>query len=96
MKEKMIGKLVNLQIILERRKNRLAARLAIIDNLPNSQITNDTYRQWHEVYGKIGYLELRLAKIKEEIDILCKRKDLIADFIAGSKGLFTKLAGIRG
>lgn len=79
--------------ILMKRKQNLETKLVQIDNLPNDQITKDTYRQWHEVYVKVSCLELRIATIRSKMEIL-SNKDIIRDVISGSKGLFRNL--IRG
>lgn len=95
MKNRLLEKLNVLLGILERRKNNLVAKLADIDNLPNRKITKNTYKQWHEVYSKIKYLEVRIDKIQEQRDVLTKKRDIVRDFIVGSNGLFQKMC-VRG
>ena len=86
----MLLKLEKLLQILVKRKSNLEAKLWQIDNLPNEKITKDTYRQWHEVYCKITYLDLRIEGIKAKMDMLAN-KDIVRDVISSSKGLFNYL-----
>lgn len=89
---KMLSQLQRQIEILMKRKQNLETKLVHIDNLPNDQITKDTYRQWHEVYVKVSYLELRIATIRSKMEIL-SNKDIIHAVISSSKGLFNHLIG---
>ena len=89
-KGEMLLKLEKLLQILVKRKSNLEAKLWQIDNLPDREITKDTYRQWHEVYCKITYLDLRIESIKAKMDMLAN-KDIVRDVISSSKGLFNYL-----
>lgn len=91
MKNKMLLSLQRQLEILNKRKANLEIKMEQIDNLPNQYITRQTYRQWHEVYCKVSYLELRIASIKSKMQILAEKTDIIKDVISGSKGLFRNL-----
>jgi chaperonin cofactor prefoldin len=90
MKKKMLLQLQRQLEILNRRKQNLETKLWQIDNLPNKDITKDTYRQWHEVYCKTNYLALRIETIKSKMEMLSD-KDIIRAVISSSKGLFNHL-----
>ena len=76
--------------ILVKRKENLEARMVEIDERPNNQITKDTYKEWHEVYCKVSYLNLRIETIKSKMQMLSD-KDIVRDVISSSKGLFNYL-----
>lgn len=90
MKNKMLLKLQRQLEVLTKRKQNLETKLYQIDNLPNEQITDSTYKQWHEVYCKISYLSLRIETVKSKMEMLSD-KDIIRAVISGSKGLFRNL-----
>lgn len=89
-KKEMLLKLEKQLEIVTKRKANLETRLYQIDNLPNEQITDTTYKEWHEVYCKASYLNLRIETIKSKIEMLSD-KDIVRDVISGSKGLFRNL-----
>ena len=86
----MLLKLQKSLEILVKRKENLEARMVEIDERPNNQITKDTYKQWHEVYCKVSYLNLRIETIKSKMQMLSD-KDIVRDVISSSKGLFNYL-----
>lgn len=90
MKNKMLLKLQRQLEILTQRKQNLETKLYQIDNLPNEQITDVTYKRWHEVYCKITYLSLRIETVKSKMEMLLD-KDIIRAVISSSKGLFRNL-----
>ena len=90
MKNKMLLKLQRQLEILIQRKQNLEKRLWQIDNLPNKDITKDTYKQWHQIYCKINFLSLRIETIKSKMEMLSD-KDIIRAVISSSKGLFRNL-----
>lgn len=89
-KGEMLLKLEKLLQILVKRKSNLETKLWQIDNLPNEKITKDTYSQWHQVYCKVSYLDLRIENTKAKMDMLAN-KDIVRDVISSSKGLFNYL-----
>ena len=89
-KKEMLLKLERSLEILTKRKSNLETRMVQIDELPNSQITKDTYKEWHEVYCKVSYLNLRIETIKSKMQMLSD-KDIVRDVISSSKGLFNYL-----
>lgn len=89
---KMLSQLERQLEILTKRKRNLETKLWQIDNMPNEQITKDTYRIWHEIYVKVSYMELRIETIKSKMEIL-SNKDIIHAVISSSKGLFNHLIG---
>lgn len=92
MKKKMLLQLQRQLEILNKRKQNLEARLWQLDNLPNKDITKDTYRQWHTVYCKVTYLNLRIETVKSKVEMLTDT-DIIRAVISSSKGLFNHLRG---
>ena len=86
----MLLKLQKSLEILVKRKENLEARMVEIDERPNNQITKDTYKEWHEVYCKVSYLNLRIETIKSKMQMLSD-KDIVRDVISSSKGLFNYL-----
>ena len=86
----MLLKLQRSLEILSKRKQNLETKMYQIDNLPLEQIKKDTYKQWHEVYCKVSYLELRIETIKSKMQMLSD-KDIVRDVISSSKGLFNCL-----
>ena len=93
-KSEMLLKLERQLEIVIKRKNNLEEKMEKIDNLPLLQITKDTCRQWHEVFCKVNYLELRIETIRRKMQILSD-KDIVRDMISRSKGLFNYLIGGR-
>lgn len=89
-KKEMLLKLERQLQILTKRKQNLETKMYLIDNLPNDKITKDTYKQWHEVYCKTSYLNLRIDTIKSKMQMLSD-KDIVRDVISSSKGLFNFL-----
>ena len=89
-KGEMLLKLQRQLEILNKRKQNLETKLWQIDNLPTEKITKDTYRQWHEVYCKANYLDLRIETIKSKMELLAD-KDIVRAVISSSKGLFNYL-----
>ena len=85
-KGEMLLKLEKLLQILVKRKSNLETKLWQIDNLPDNKITKNTYQEWHQVYCKISYLDLRIEGIKAKMDML-----IVRDVISSSKGLFNYL-----
>lgn len=81
--------------ILVRRRNNLQTKMEQIDDLPNDQITKNTYREWHEIYCKVTYLNLRIETIKSKMELLAESDDVVKSVISGSKGLFNYLIGGR-
>ena len=77
--------------ILVRRRNNLQTKMEQIDDLPNDQITKNTYREWHEAYCKVTYLNLRIKTIKSKMELLAESNDVVKSVISGSKGLFRNL-----
>lgn len=92
MRKKMVAKLKRELGILIRRKENLEQMLEQVDNLPNDQITRETYQLWHMIWGKINYLDIRIDAIEKKIEMLTD-KDIIRAMISGSKGLFNYLIG---
>lgn len=86
----MLLKLQRSLEILNKRKQNLETKLYQIDNLPLEKIKKDTYKQWHEIYCKVSYLDLRIETIKSKMEMLSD-KDIVRDVISGSKGLFNYL-----
>lgn len=86
----MLLKLQRSLEILSKRKQNLEAKMYQIDNLPLEKIQKDTYKQWHEVYCKVSFLELRIETIKSKMQMLSD-KDIVRDVISSSKGLFNCL-----
>lgn len=91
-KKEMLLKLEKQLQILTKRKNNLEVRLEQIDNLPDREITKNTYKQWHEVYCKVNYLNLRIETIKSKMEQLAD-KDIVRAVISSSKGLFNHIIG---
>ena len=91
MKNKMLLSLQRQLEILNKRKTNLEIKMEQIDNLPNQYITRQTYKQWHEVYCKVTYLNLRIEIVKSKMQMLAEKTDIIRDVISGSKGLFRNL-----
>ena len=89
-KGEMLLKLEKQLEIVTKRRNNLEVKLEQIDNLPDKEITKDTYNQWHEVYCKVNYLNLRIETIKSKMELLAD-KDIVRDVISSSKGLFNYL-----
>lgn len=90
-KKEMLLKLERLLEVLVKRKNNLKKKMEEIDDLPDQYITRHTYKQWHEVYCKVSYLELRIEIVKSKMQLLAEKTDIIRDVISGSKGLFNHL-----
>lgn len=90
-KKEMLLKLERLLEVLVKRKNNLTKKMEEIDDLPDQYITRYTYKEWHEVYCKVSYLELRIAIVKSKMQLLAEKTDIIRDVISGSKGLFNHL-----
>ena len=90
-KGEMLLKLEKQLEIVIKRRNNLQARMEQIDDLPNNQITKNTYQQWHEVYCKVSYLNLRIETIKSKMELLADSNDIVKSVISGSKGLFNHL-----
>ena len=86
----MLLKLQRSLEILNKRKQNLETKMYQIDNLPLEKIQKDTYKQWHEVYCKVSYLDLRIETIKSKMQMLSD-KDIVRDVISSSKGLFNCL-----
>lgn len=89
-KGEMLLKLEKQLEIVTKRRNNLEVRLEQIDNLSEREITKNTYNQWHEVYCKINYLNLRIETIKSKMEMLSDT-DIIRAVISSSKGLFNHL-----
>lgn len=89
-KKEMLLKLERQLEIVTKRKRNLEARMVEIDERPNNLITKDTYKEWHEVYCKVSYLNLRIETIKSKMQMLSE-KDIVRDVISSSKGLFNCL-----
>ena len=89
-KKEMLLKLERQLEIVTKRKRNLEARMVEIDERPNNLITKDTYKEWHEVYCKVSYLNLRIETIKSKMQMLSD-KDIVRDVISSSKGLFKYL-----
>lgn len=89
-KKEMLLKLERQLEIVTKRKRNLEAKMVEIDERPDSQITKDTYKEWHEVYCKVSYLNLRIETIKSKMQMLSE-KDIVRDVISSSKGLFNYL-----
>ena len=89
-KKEMLLKLERQLEIVTKRKRNLEARMVEIDERPNNLITKDTYKEWHEVYCKVSYLNLRIETIKSKMQMLSE-KDILRDVISSSKGLFNYL-----
>ena len=89
-KSEMLLKLERQLEIVIKRKNNLETRMKEIDDRPDSAITKDTYKEWHEVYCKVSYLNLRIETIKSKMQLLSD-KDIVRDMISSSKGLFNYL-----
>ena len=89
-KKEMLLKLERQLEIVTKRKRNLEARMVEIDERPNNLITKDTYKEWHEVYCKVTYLNLRIETIKSKMQMLSD-KDIVRDVISSSKGLFNYL-----
>lgn len=90
-KREMLLKLEKQLEIVVKRKSNLETRMKEIDDRPNNLITKDTYKEWHEVYCKVSYLELRIATIKSKMQMLADSDDVVKSVISGSKGLFNRL-----
>lgn len=90
---KMLSHLQRQIEILNKRRNNLKKKMEQIDDLPNNEISNDTYRQWHEIYIKVNFLDLRIQTIQSKMEILQNKNDIIRSVISGSKGLFRNLIG---
>lgn len=95
MRKKMLLQLQRQLEILVRRRNNLQTKMEQIDDLPNDQITKNTYREWHEIYCKVTYLSLRIETIKSKMELLAESDDVVKSVISGSKGLFNYLIGGR-
>lgn len=93
MKKKMLLKLQRQLEILVKRKNNLQTKMELIDSLPTAKITKNTYNEWHKVYCKVNYLELRIETIKSKMEMLVDSNDIIKSVISGSKGLFNHIIG---
>lgn len=89
-KKEMLLKLERQLEIVTKRKRNLEARMVEIDERPDNLITKDTYKEWHEVYCKVSYLNLRIETIKSKMQMLSD-KDIVRDVISSSKGLFNYL-----
>lgn len=89
-KKEMLLKLEKQLEIVTKRKRNLEAKMVEIDERPNNLITKDTYKEWHEVYCKVSYLNLRIETIKSKMQMLSD-KDIVRDVISISKGLFNYL-----
>ena len=89
-KKEMLLKLEKQLEIVTKRKRNLEARMVEIDERPDNLITKDTYKEWHEVYCKVSYLNLRIETIKSKMQMLSE-KDIVRDVISSSKGLFNYL-----
>ena len=89
-KREILLKLQKLLQILVKRKSNLETKLWQIDNLPNEKITKNTYKEWHQVYCKISYLDLRIEGVKAKMELLAD-KDIVRAVISSSKGLFNYL-----
>lgn len=89
-KKEMLLKLERQLEIVTKRKRNLEAKMVEIDERPNNLITKDTYKEWHEVYCKVSYLNLRIETIKSKMQMLSD-KDIVRDVISISKGLFNYL-----
>lgn len=89
-KKEMLLKLERQLEIVTKRKRNLEAKMIEIDERPNNLITKDTYKEWHEVYCKVSYLNLRIETIKSKMQMLSD-KDIVRDVISSSKGLFNYL-----
>lgn len=89
-KKEMLLKLERQLEIVTKRKRNLEAKMVEIDERPNNLITKDTYKEWHEVYRKVSYLNLRIETIKSKMQMLSD-KDIVRDVISSSKGLFNYL-----
>ena len=89
-KKEMLLKLEKQLEIVVKRKSNLETRMKEIDDRPNNLITKDTYKEWHEVYCKVSYLNLRIETIKSKMQMLSD-KDIVRDMISSSKGLFNYL-----
>ena len=93
-KKEMLLKLERQLEIVTKRKRNLEARMVEIDERPNNLITKDTYKEWHEVYCKVTYLNLRIETIKSKMQMLSD-KDIVRDVISSSKGLFNYLRRVN-
>lgn len=89
-KKEMLLKLERQLEIVTKRKRNLEARMVEIDERPNNLITKDTYKEWHEVYCKVSYLNLIIETIKSKMQMLSD-KDIVRDVISSTKGLFNYL-----
>ena len=89
-KKEMLLKLERQLEIVTKRKRNLEAKMVEIDERPNNLITKDTYKEWHEVYCKVNYLNLRIETIKSKMELLAD-KDIVRAVISSSKGLFNYL-----
>ena len=89
-KGEMLLKLEKQLEIVTKRKRNLEAKMVEIDERPNNLITKDTYKEWHEVYCKVTYLNLRIETIKSKMEMLSDT-DIIRAVISSSKGLFNHL-----
>lgn len=90
-KGEMLLKLEKQLEILVKRRNNLQTKMEQIDDLPNNQITKNTYHQWHEIYCKVSYLNLRIETVKSKMELLADSNDIVKSVISGSKGLFNHL-----
>ena len=90
-KREMLLKLEKQLEIVVKRKSNLETRMKEIDDRPDNLITKDTYKEWHETYCKVSYLELRIATIKSKMQMLADSDDVVKSVISGSKGLFNRL-----
>lgn len=91
-KNEMLLKLQRQLEIVVKRKNNLEKKMKEIDERPNEFITRNTYKEWHEVYCKVNYLNLRIETIKSKMEML-SNKDIVRDVISSSKGLFNHIIG---
>ena len=91
-KGEMLLKLERQLEIVTKRKRNLEAKMVEIDERPNNLITKDTYKEWHEVYCKVSYLNLRIETIKSKMELLAD-KDIVRAVISSSKGLFNHIIG---
>lgn len=94
-KKEMLSRLERQLEIVVKRKRNLEAKMIEIDERPNKYITRDTYKEWHEVYCKVSYLNLRIEVIKSKMELLVDSNDMVKSVISGSKGLFNYLIGGR-
>ena len=88
----MLLKLQRSLEILNKRKQNLETRMVQIDNLPDEQVTRNTYQEWHRIYRKASYLQLRIETIKSKMEMLTDN-DIIKAVLIHSKGLFNHLRG---